>query len=162
MFAYDFALKRTKFVQEKSGLFFTRRLPVPAIVALDGTDAFCRDGMRKDDYRLLVDGICLKTRGRDLCDIVAVYFQDVPTERFILITEGLERHDGLGVSVDLYVVPINDTCEIRELIRTCEHRCFPCIAAIVLTIGESTIHAEFFTIHARGIRDARRLRQTTS
>ena len=56
-------------------------LAVPAALALHERDALALDGMRQDDGRLTLDGLCLLEGVMERVYIVTVNFDRVPAER---------------------------------------------------------------------------------
>src|SRR3989338_2436122 len=105
MFARYLPLHRTQFVEESLRLVLRRRLAVPTIIALYLADTLAGNGVRENHGRFFIDSFRLFACGDELWDIVAVYFQYMPIESFILIAQRFERHDALGVTVYLDIIP---------------------------------------------------------
>src|SRR3990167_288857 len=98
-----------QFRKRKGGLFFVGRLAMPLKTPFRKINSLTRNRVR-DDYRRLA-----KFRLRcldhivDVIEIMSVYFQHMPVERFEFCTERFEGHNVFGKSANLNIVAVDNT-----------------------------------------------------
>ena len=72
--------------------------------------------------------------------VVAIYFDDIPTECLELGRQIPGLHDIVDVAIDLQVIAVNDGNQVAELLMDSEHGCLPNLAFLAFAVTEHAEH----------------------
>ncbi len=137
-----------KFLQYLAQFLAIRRLTVPASHVFHKRNALAFDRVANKGHRL--SGVVTIAGKIELLDdifhIVTVNFQNVPTERLILINDRVDVHDIFHFAVNLQAVLVENHDEVVELVLPRTHRGFPHRTFLVLTVGADGEDAVIFLV----------------
>src|SRR3989344_8831449 len=108
----NFSIQAAQLAERVSGLFFVWRISVPFEFVFHKVDSLACDGMSDNAYRMFDNRLCFVCRIDNCFHIMPVNLNNLPAERFVVISQALFSHNGLCRTVYLDIVSVDDCSEV--------------------------------------------------
>src|SRR5690554_407401 len=103
--------------------------------------ALTLDCVGKNCRRTLSVCLCSIQGFQYLDHVVTIDLDHMPTERFPLVHQILDREDLCSGARSLYAIPVDDGCQVVRLVDCRGHCCFPYLPLCELSIAKDGIHS---------------------
>lgn len=130
---------------------------VPMVIVFHEVDALAWNSMSDNHGGRLCNGLAKVAGADDGVHIVAVNFNDVPTEGRPFLSQVTQWHNSFGIAVNLNIIAVDNDGQVAQMIFGGPHHTFPNVALVKLAVASEAVHTAAAAIHAQGVGVAGRL-----